>query len=350
MLTETDPLKILWQGNNKFLFSQGYNYGFDYKTGFFIRWGETLQDNPQYSPFGNEILDIEVSTICSRACSWCYKSNTGVGRNMSFETFKAILDKMPSTLTQVAFGIGDVGANPDLWKMMEYCRSKWIVPNVTIHGENVTSEEYDNLAKYCGAVSVSLYDIDTCYNAVKELTDRGMDQVNIHALLSQETFQSCYLTVYDREYDDRLAKLNAVIFLWLKPIGERNKYHQLDSMLDFRNLVEFALRTGHKFGFDSCTAPNFLRAVEGSEDFERYRTMSESCESSIFSYYINVDGFGFPCSFSEAACEGIDVANCNDFLADVWNHPVTLKFREALLKSEDCNGCHACQLYDLEVL
>lgn len=338
--------KIVWEGSSKTFISPHYNYIFNYDNGFFCRWGKTVEDNPQYSPFGNEILDIEVSTICSRACPWCYKSNNSVGTNMSFDTFKKILDKMPPTLTQIAFGIGDVGANPDLWKMMDHCRSKKVVPNITIHGDGVSSDEYDKLAKYCGAVSVSLYEKDTCYNAVKELTDRGMDQVNIHVILSQETYKTCYSAVYDKTLDNRLAKLNAVIFLWLKPIGKRNKLHQLDSMSELKGLINIALRTGHKFGFDSCTAPNFLRAVKDNESFELYKTMSESCESSLFSYYINVDGIGFPCSFAENICEGVDVLTCDDF----WNHPNTVAFRKKLLRVEDCNGCHACQLYDLEVI
>jgi len=331
--------------------SPGYNFIFNMENGFFARWGKTEEDDPEYSPFGNEILDIEVSTICSRACPWCYKSNgTYKGKNMSFETFKVILDKMPQTLTQIAFGIGDIDANPDLWRMMEYCREKNVIPNLTINGERMTPKLYDKLANICGAIAVSKYDRDICYDAVKELSDRGMKQVNIHSLLSKETYLNCYTTLLDKIIDPRLAGLNAVVFLWLKPKGERNRLNQLDSMKRFKDLIDTAMETGSRFGFDSCTAPTFLKAVEDNENFEAYKTMSEPCESTLFSYYINVDGIGFPCSFSEEEeYKGVDVVGCEDFIRDVWNAEETKKFRTRVMGNKDCNGCRMCPVYDLEL-
>ncbi|HEC39368.1 MAG TPA: radical SAM protein, partial [bacterium] len=77
--------------NLKFVKSPEYNYIFNSENGFFARWGKTKEDDPQFSPFGPELLDVEISTICSNGCSWCYKSNTSTGKNMSFSTFKKIL-------------------------------------------------------------------------------------------------------------------------------------------------------------------------------------------------------------------------------------------------------------------
>ena len=44
--------------------SPNYNFVFNMEDGFFARWGKNKEDDPEYSEFGNEILDIEVSTIC----------------------------------------------------------------------------------------------------------------------------------------------------------------------------------------------------------------------------------------------------------------------------------------------
>uniref|UniRef100_A0A6M3KY95 Putative radical SAM superfamily protein n=1 Tax=viral metagenome TaxID=1070528 RepID=A0A6M3KY95_9ZZZZ len=332
--------------------SKDYNFDFNKNTGFFARWGRTLKDDPEFAP-SPEILDIEVSTICHQACPFCYKSNTTNGKNMTFDTFKIVLDKMPKTLTQIAIGIGSIDANPDLFKMMDYSRSKGIIPNVTINGERMTGALYDRLAQTCGAVAVSLYDKDTCYNAVKELTDRGMKQVNIHALLSKETYMKCYETLLSRIIDPRLAGLNAVVFLWLKPKGERNQLHQVESMKRFQDLIETAMEVGGSFGFDSCSAPMFLRAVKDNPNFEQYKVMAESCESfGLFSGYINTDARYFPCSFAEGVGEwqeGIDVLTCNDFVKDIWNHPLLDKYRKRSLAEIDCNGCRKCLIYDLEI-
>jgi hypothetical protein len=91
--------------------SEKYNYDFNKKTGYFRRWGKTLADDPDYAP-SPEILDMEISTICegigSGPCKWCYKSNTQVGENMSFEKFQTIFHKLPKNLTQIAFGVGSI--------------------------------------------------------------------------------------------------------------------------------------------------------------------------------------------------------------------------------------------------
>lgn len=62
----------------------------------------------------------------------CYKSNNPDGHNMSLDEFKNVIDKMP-WLTQCAIGADAHGTtNPDLFKMMQYARSKGIVPNLTL--------------------------------------------------------------------------------------------------------------------------------------------------------------------------------------------------------------------------
>jgi hypothetical protein len=135
---------------------------------------------------------------------------------MSFETFKAVLDKFPKVLTQIAIGADShATSNPDLWKMMEYSRSIGITPNITV--ADISDETADLLIKYCGATAVSRYtNKDLCYDSVKRLTDRGMKQCNIHMLVSLETEDMVWETLKDRLVDPRLEKLNAIVLLSLK--------------------------------------------------------------------------------------------------------------------------------------
>jgi MoaA/NifB/PqqE/SkfB family radical SAM enzyme len=312
----------------KKLTSPGYNYIFDTKTGLFMRWGNTKKDDPVFSPIGPEILDIEVSEKCSRGCKMCYKSNVSIGRNMTLETFKNIIDKMP-TILQIAIGIGDVDGNPDLFPMMEYARSKGIVPNITINGYKLTDKVLDDLARLCGAVAVSNYDKDACYWAVKNLTDRGMKQVNIHQLLAQETKGQVLQLIEDYETDLRLQKMNAIVFLSLKQKGRGESYHRLDDK-DFENIVNICLEKEIRFGFDSCTACKFTNVIKDNPNFENILPMIEPCESSLFSSYVNVAGDFYPCSFSEKG-EGLNIENCIDFLEDVWYNSKTIEWRNNLI-------------------
>jgi len=209
-----------------------YKYVFNKETGFFGRWGRTLEEDPLFSPIGPEIADIEISTICHQGCKGCYKSNVARGENMSLETFKKIFHKLPRTLTQIAFGIGSIDSNPDLWDIMRYCRENtynFVVPNITINGYRMTDEYFLNLATLCGAVAVSNYGREVCFSTVKKLSDLGMKQVNIHQLLCEETYDEC-VELAKLHGAGQIPGLNALVFLLLKPKGRGKSLTQLRDM------------------------------------------------------------------------------------------------------------------------
>ena len=336
----------------KVLRSEEYNYNFDKNTGYFARWGKEEKDDPTFSPFGPEIADIEISTVCSGVtgigvCKFCYKSNTPKGDNMSLDTFKKVFHNLPRTVTQIAFGIGNLpnhkhGGNPDMWAIFDYCNEHGVKPNVTVNGEGVDDAIADRLASTCGGVAVSVYDKDVSYNAIKKLTDRGMKNVNIHFMICEQTFETAKEVILDIKSDKRLEKLHALVLLSLKPHGRgKNTYYTRLSQERFNELVEFVMLNKAPIGFDSCSAAKFARAILNHPNREVIMQMVEPCESTKFSMYINTDGRYFPCSFMEGEnvenggnwTQGLDVANTPDFMADIWNHPDTLTFRDK------CIGC-----------
>lgn len=337
--------------------SKEYNYIFNNVTGFFARWGETKEDDPAMSPFGPEIADIEISTVCNgigksmatrKPCPWCYKSNTGCGSNMTFDTFVDLFHKLPRNLTQIAFGIGDIDGNPDLWRIMEYCRNNnynSVVPNITVNGMGVDKEVAKKLADLCGAVSVSRYHIpDVCYDAISNLSEAGLKQVNIHQLLASETYDSCYKLLRDIKDDSRLAGLNAVVFLMLKPKGNRNKYSSVNSLDRFNELIKTAQDLGVSVGMDSCTAPLMFKFAK-TYDQQDIIPSIEPCESTLFSVYINSDAEVFPCSFTEGEPgweTGISMPDVNDFMKEVWFSERLKNWRTKLLASS--SGCSKCNM------
>ncbi len=332
----------------KIVKSENYNYIFDNETGFFARWGKTANEDPVMSPFGPEIADIEVSTICSgigTPCPWCYKSNTPKGENMTYEQFVSIFNKLPKNLTQIAFGIGDIDGNPDLFRMFQYCRNNLhntVVPNVTINGARLSEEYAEKLATLCGACAVSSYnDDDVCFNAINKLHYYGLRQINIHKLLAEETYDECLSLIEKAASDERLVgKLNAIVFLMLKPKGKRNKFHALSSLEKFGNLMEKARTLGVSVGMDSCSAPSFLKSCGGTEKYNLNSV--EPCESTVFSIYINVDGEVFPCSFTEGNPgweKGISMKDVKDFLKDVWFSERLAEWRKKLLASSSLCEC-----------
>lgn len=328
----------------------GYNYVYDPKNGYFARWGDKFADDPDFSPLGPEIADIEIATTCSRGCSFCYKSNTSKGEYMTLETFIQLFEKLPDNLMQIAFGIGDIDSNPDMWEIFAHCRDNGVTPNLTINGRGLTTDLADRFAAMCGAVAVSRYrPAGECYDAVKMLTDAGLEQTNIHMLLAEERITECKQLIKDCKSDSRLEQLNAVVFLSLKQKGKRNRLHPVKSEGAYNSVINLALENKVSIGFDSCGATRFLQSIEGHPNYDRIAMSVEPCESGLFSSYFNVKGEYFPCSFMEGE-EGqqpIDVLNCNDFMTDVWNSESVLQWREKLLATQDGNPCRSCPHFEV---
>jgi len=335
--------------NNKFVRTPDYNFNFDKKSGFFARWGKTEDDDPVMSPLGNEILDIEVTEVCrgpkGKPCPFCYKSNgPNHGRVMTLDQFKTIIDKMPKIITQVAIGAdAQAESNPDLFAMADYARSKGIIPNITV--ADISDEVADKLAKVMGAVAVSRYeDKNVCYDSIQKLVNRGMKQVNMHIMVSVETYDWVKETINDYHDDERLKGLNAIVFLSLKQKGRGESFKGI-SQEQFTDLVNLALSKKVPFGFDSCSANKFLKSVQGHKNFKSMEMMAEPCESTLFSAYINAAGAFFPCSFAEGNDdwkEGINVLEVNDFVKDVWENPRVKEFRSKLI----CNGRN-CPMFNV---
>jgi MoaA/NifB/PqqE/SkfB family radical SAM enzyme len=176
------------------------------------------------------------------------------------------------------------------------------------------------------------------------LTDRGMDQINIHHLVALENYDQLMETLNDSITDSRLEKLNAIVMLSLKKCG-RGKGYSILPQEKFKKVIDFSMSNNVTVGFDSCSCHRFLDAVKGSEDYERIEMMAEPCESSAFSVYISAEGKFYPCSFAEDVKEfgeGLDVANCDDFIKDIWMHDKTVKFRNKLL-----SGNRECPIYKI---
>jgi hypothetical protein len=341
--------------------SDNYNWVFSPKSGFFCKWGKTIEDNPEFSPIGPELADIEVSTICTgingTPCPWCYKSNTSVGTNMSLSIFSKVVKNINpySNLTQIALGIGSVDANPDLIPIMKWCRKNDIIPNITVNGANLNKKYedktyYEWIAELCGAVSVSHYDDDICFNAVKKFTDLNMHTVNIHQIIAKETMDDCFKILKNKLTDSRLFNMRSIVFLSLKEKGKRNTMHIIDDMVKYKELIDFAKENHISIGFDSCGANRFLDTVKDDKDYEYYEEVSEPCEADSFSFYINVNGIHFPCSFCENEnnngynwTTGIDLKKNNlNFIDDVWHNKRVEKFRKATI-----NNCRKCVMFNV---
>ena len=179
MSNDETKMAIIDGPKKKALMSKHYNYVFDKNTGFFARWGFTKEEDPDFSPFGPEILDLEIdSGECLGNCKFCYKSNgSGVpSKHMSLENFKTLLEKMPKTLTQIAYGITNIYSNPDFFDIMRHAKESGVIPNYTTHGLDVDDNAVKLTAELCGAVAVSIVNKNKTYDSIKKFVDATLNR------------------------------------------------------------------------------------------------------------------------------------------------------------------------------
>ena len=237
---------------------------------------------------------------------------------------------------------------PDIWNIFQYSRNNGVIPNVTVNGEGITDEIADKLVNVCGAVAVSCYDKNKSYDTIKKLTDRGLSQVNIHQVIHDSNFEFVKGVIDDIKNDERLKKLNAIVFLSLKPKG-RGKNATLFKTLSqekFEKLIEYARSAGINYGMDSCSGGSFIKAIQNYSNKEQLMQIIEPCESTRFSIFIDVKGHFYPCSFMQGEDvkdggnwkEGLDVVNCQNFLNDIWNNEKTISFRKKCIDCINTNG------------
>lgn len=334
----------------KAVVSPDYNLIFNKRSGETARWGKTFEDDPFLSIFGPEIADIEVTTICKGPggvlCPFCYKANTSNGHNMSLETFTKIIDALPKHITQVAIGAdAQAESNPELWDMMDLCRERGIIPNITV--ADITEETSKTLVSKCGAVAVSRYkNKNFCYDSIEKLVRNGLKYVNMHIMISKETYEQAVETIKDYHSDPRLKGMYSIVLLSLKQKGRGEGFTPLDTD-EFKALVELAEEHEVPIGFDSCSAPAYIKAIKHKENFEKLQTYVEPCESTLFSIYFSAEGKFYPCSFCEDVFEGIDINEIANFIDDIWFSDTANKFRKMLKLHEDENGCRNCPVFNV---
>lgn len=372
---DTDKYQVwISDEGNRYVCSKDYTFHMIFLkcTGFTMKWGKTRADDPPYNPFGPEIADIELTKKCAgirdedgvrKVCSFCYKCNSINNLEyMDFETFKHIFElwDKPKTLTQIAFGTDaslSEESNPDYWKIFDYCNEHGVTPNVTV--ADVTEETAERMAKTFGACAVSYYPTinkNRCYDSVARIKDAARRQgrlmaVNIHALVSAETYDSLFELLDDYENDPRLKGLNAIVFLSLKQKGRGVHFNKVTDE-QFKRLVDECFKRNIRFGMDSCTAPKFLESIKDRDDYDSLKSLVEPCESfGLFSSYIDCTGKYYPCSFMEKEGDwatGIDLREVTDMVEDVWYSEKVCKGRKQSLDVAACNGgCTKCPYYDV---
>ncbi len=308
---------------------------FNPKTGLEITDGVDGNPDPFVLDFPS-LMDIGIMGNCLNNCPFCYQGENR-GTNMSFEDYKKIIDEAEPFVMQVALGgKGDPNLHEDFDRIIEYTRSRNIVPNYTTSGNNISAAQIE-VSKACGAVAVSDYDQEFTYNAIKKLNAAKI-KTNIHFVLSSSRLRRATQLLNGKDiWKEKvdLKKLNAVIFLLFKPAGKGK--NMMDEIPTEKQIKEFASlitagKTKFKVGMDSCLVNKIKKLEMVPKEQEIF---VDTCEGARGSVYVSPDMKLMPCSFGNKEAYGISIKEKS--IKEVWDNGKPFKeFREVLTKDPSC--------------
>ena len=336
---------------------------FNEDTGFLMRSniiesGEETSISPLRRSYP-ELIDIGIMGTCT-ACDNgmckvagvdCYQNASERKRaNMSFDTYKRIIDQSKGKTFQVALGgAGDPNKHERFEDILETTRSNSIVPNLTTSGYKLTDDEISLMKKYCGAVAVSFYSKlcrdgqesnNTTIQAIQRLIEAGCT-TNIHYVISKQNIDEI---IYRLENNLFPQGINACVFLLYKPVGQ-GEFFKMPTINDtlYKQFIHLVSSRNYKFkvGFDSCQTPALK--VYGKMIAEE---SLEYCESARFSMYIDCENQAYPCSFGWMEDKYRVDLNKNSIL-EAWNSEQFNAFiAEQQAQCSDCNQneCRSCAL------
>lgn len=337
--------------DNKYRFYEFFNE----KNGTLVRSNiiGTKQDADMRS--FPELIDIGImghcmsgeAGICAKSGIDCYQSAVGFKRsNMPIENYEMILKQCQGKTFQVALGgAGDPNKHDKFSEILALTRHYGIIPNITTSGFEISSEEIENIKRYCGAAAVSYYsrlnekkeetNPDTL-KCIKKILNKNCI-TNIHYVISTETIDEA---IYRLQYDVFPRGINAIIFILYKPVGLGKVEKKLRWDGKLQHFLDIAIKEKHPYrvGFDTC----FTSALIHYDNY--LSTMSiDACEAAKFSMYIDCEMNAYPCSFDNQKGE-YRVSLRENSLVNVWNSIIFENFRNNVKsKCERCSKINMCK-------
>jgi len=298
------------------------NQGKDYLSTFNTETGAYGRvTDPFCCPFP-ELLDISIIRKCTRKCSFCYMGSSpdDEGATLSVKDLKKVLDQCGSVF-QIALGGGEPTIHPEFVEMLRTIKEDYnIVPNYTTNGDNLTPEVLEASKKYCGAVAVSVYDLDHTIRASKLLIRAGV-KTNWHWVVSKSTIRDIIKMLKDGVVPEGL---NACIFLLHKPVGRGTEKDNLTIEDPIQELFDTVKSLNIKGGFDACFM-NYIVRYQGDEVDKR---LVDFCDAGRYTAYVDTNLDVKPCSFGQVSYGNL----YTDKLTDIWKNKFQ-PYRDGVLNS-----------------
>jgi len=298
------------------------------------------------------LVDFQITRACDKGCPQCYASSSLTGNSVLWEDVLLAVRQMRDLgVGQVAIGGGEPLLHSRWSDILACVRDHGMVPNVTTASMALSTQQIKSLARYCGAVALSLegvgvrfakrrrYGFAAFEHQARALVDAGLNLVVQVTLSDENLLELPEMT----EYLSGIKGLYGVIFLAHKPVGRGTFFDRplaVRPPVEIREFLLPAVRQlmGHaRVGFDCCLSP-MLASLEGALGYERGQTL-EGCSAVRGSLGLTPELDVLPCTFLPEKILG----NLHSTpLLEVWRGSGADLFRGDILKSSQRTQCQAC--------
>ena len=294
------------------------------------------------------LIDINITENCNLHCPHCYiNSKKQNGKNMSLDDFKHVLDQCKKAgVFQVALGGGEPTTHPRFTTFLKELRKNNIVPNITSNGKELSLKTLCALARYAGAVALSVEFIGPAFEKrrgfawsefVKSIKKLKKLKIN---LVFQITLSKSNLSSLNQTLNQLLKyKPYGFLFLAYKPQGRGINFDQPTSQankLEIAKTIDLVFSTlvnKVKIGFDCCLTP-MLMSHKSWPDFK-------GCSAGRNSLAIMPNLDVLPCSFITDKAPRDNLRE--KALLEIWNGKNFNAFRQKLADKKEDEKCKTCQ-------
>lgn len=318
---------------------------FDPNTGLHIRGEDQNGNDPEWAPNGPELMDVHITNYCPLTCEYCYReSNPHKSTHMKPEDFQTLLEDAGPWVCQVAIGGGSPQHHPEFIRILEIAHELGIPPSYTTNGLDMTDEILEATKQFCGAVAVSLHNVESGIREAKRLIDYGL-RTAIHVVLDRNAID--YWTTQLNQNKTGEGWLNGdidfytCIFLMHKPIG-RGSWDQHPTDLQKRKFAHALQQYDGPImvGIDSCAAPSLVSTF-GKDSLPQHAI--GPCDSGCFSMFVGEDLMVSPCSFNKQDQFSLEQHSFQDIWRDKFK-PYREKVMAACPDCQDRSMCRGCQV------
>ncbi|MEA2065345.1 MAG: radical SAM protein [Patescibacteria group bacterium] len=293
------------------------------------------------------LADINITNKCNLNCPHCYVSSNRNGKEMSRQDLQLVLNECEKAgVLQIAVGGGEPTLHPLFTDFLKEIRKRNIVPNVTSNGKILNWKTVYAMARYAGAVALSIEETDDRFEqrrkfpfkdflkSVKKLKAAGVKLV-FQIVISKGNLDRVNQTVRE------MVKYNpyGILFLAYKPQGRGKKYdlplskaNQLKVNKVLGNIFN-DLKGKTKIGFDCCLTPALI-GIKNSSSFI-------GCSASRTSIAIMPDLTVLPCSFLNQDSNKWDNLRHKNLL-DIWQSDNFNNFRRQIARKLTQPICKQC--------